>query len=647
MTTTTLAPYLTQQFFTNNGTFNAGGTIATFAGGTNTPIATFTDVTGITSNTNPIVLNARGECAIWLLPNTSYKFVMADSAGNVIWTRDNVTNAQLLTLFGGIDVGAANAYILNFASPFSSYVNGEVIFWIPGNTNTGPSTLNVNGLGVIPITNIDGSALGANQIVAGQTTEVMFFNGAFQLISIGSFSGVTIGTFGQEVPLPSAATVDLGTAPAHVVLITGTATITSFGASANLSAPIYIGRFSGSLTLTFNAVSLLLPGNASIVTTAGDSFIAQYLGNGNWRVAFYQFAASGNSGNQKIKPADTVIVSSTTLTPDPDLQSNTLAVGRYAYELMLLFDSVSAGAGFKFQNDGTAVDSRALSPVIETGFINAAADGPKQSTFYATPISYATVSTAANSNQAIYKGSLLVSTPGTFGIEWAQVASTASATTLRAGSYLNLTLFNTGTSSNIVQHVYVTPGSFTETIPTGFNTLTLEVWGGSGGGGTRFTSGIDGAGGGGAGSGGYARSSISVTGLGGDTILFTVGAAGLAGNTSGGTSSAASGTLAITTMTCTGGVLGGAATGLFAPGAGGTFGTAVGGTVVNTSGNAGAAGAASAGGGTGSGGGGGTGGFGIAGINGGGNMGGHGAGLHTFTSGTDGGTGIIIFSYSV
>lgn len=639
--TTTLAPYLTQQFFNNSGSFNAGGFLQTFAGGTNTPIATFTDSTGVTPNTNPIVLNARGECSIWLLPNTSYKFVLQDPAGNQIWSRDLVINAQLLTLFGGVDTGAANAYILNFASPFSTYVNGEVIFFIPSNSNNGPSTLNVNGLGIIPITNINGTALGANQIIAGQTTEVMFFNGAFQLISIGSFSGSTIGTFGQEVPLSSAATVDLGLAPAHVVLITGTTTITSLGNSASLSAPIYIGRFSSSLTLTFNAVSLLIPGNASIVTTAGDSFIAQFLGNGNWRIAFYQFAASGNSGNSKIKPADTTTISNVTLTPDPDLQSSTLAVGRYAYELMLLFDSVAAGAGFKFQNDGTAVDSRGLSPVIETGFVNAAAVGPRQSTFYAAPVTYATVSTAANSNQSIYKGSLLVSTPGTFGISWAQNASTASNTTLRAGSYLNLTLFNTGTSANLVQHVYQTPGSFVETIPVGFNTLTLEVWGGSGGGGARFISGIIISGGGGGGSGGYCRSSIVVTGFGGSTINFTVGVAGVVAGANGGNSTVTSGTFVIASPpTASGGVTGGNAVSGPVPGTGGAAGAAAGGNVVNTPGNAGAAGQNNA-----SGGFGGQGAFGIAGINGGGNAGGTGAGS-IFPAGFNGGTGIIIFSYS-
>lgn len=635
MTTTVLAPYLTSQFFGNNGAFLSGGQIATYQAGTVTPTATYIDSTGSTPNTNPIVLNSRGECSIWLLPNTAYKFVLQDSSGNPIWTRDQVTNAQLLTLFGGVDTGSANTYLLNFAWPYSSYANGEVIYFIPANSNTGPSTLNVNGLGVIPITNINGSVLGANQMVAGQTTEVMYYNGAFQLLAVGSLSGVTVGTFGQEVPLASAATTDLGTAPAHVVLITGTITITSFGASASIQAPVYLVRLAQSLTLTYNATSMVLPGGANIIGTAGDAFMALYLGSGNWKVDIYQ-SSTGSTSNAKIKPSDTAIVSNAVLMNDPDLQSNPLAIGRYSWEAYLIFDSVAGGAGFQWTNGGTAVDSRGVAPAIADGFINAAAYGPKSETPYATTITYATVGGAANSNVALYKGSLLVSTAGTFGIKWAQAVSTGSATTLRAGSYLTLSILNTGASAGLVQRVYSTPGSFSETVPTGYTTLTLEVWGGSGGGGTAFNGGGGNvSGGGGGGSAGYARSSISVAGMGGNTVNFTVGALGAA-NADGGSSSASSGTLVITTMTCTGGIHGMPGVSLAVAGAGGAGGTASGGTVVNTAGNSGTAGTNNAGGGLF-----GQGGFGIPGINGGGARGGTGS-----LVATAGGVGIVIFSYA-
>jgi hypothetical protein len=151
MTTTVLAPYLTSQFFGNNGAFLSGGQLFTYQAGTVTPIATAIDSTGVTPNTNPIVLNARGECSIWLMPNVAYKFVLQDSSGNPIWTRDQVTQSQLLTLYGGVDTGIVNAYVINFVANFTAYTDGIVIYFIPANGNTGPSTINVNGLGVFNI----------------------------------------------------------------------------------------------------------------------------------------------------------------------------------------------------------------------------------------------------------------------------------------------------------------------------------------------------------------------------------------------------------------------------------------------------------------------------------------------------------------
>jgi len=129
MTTTVLAPYLTQQFFGNNGAFLAGGQMFTYAAGTNTPIATYIDSLGVTTNTNPIILNARGEASIWLLPNVSYKFQLQDPLGNIIWTRDNVVQNLLLSLFGGVDTGGPNTYVLNYVATWTPPIpNGTVIY---------------------------------------------------------------------------------------------------------------------------------------------------------------------------------------------------------------------------------------------------------------------------------------------------------------------------------------------------------------------------------------------------------------------------------------------------------------------------------------------------------------------------------------
>src|SRR5690606_7462320 len=78
----------------------------------------------------------------------------------------------------------------------------------------------------------------------------------------------------------SATTTDLGAAAGRIVDVTGTTTITSFG---TVAAGVWrIVRFTGALTLTHNATSLILPGSANIKTAAGDCAIAVSLGSGNW-----------------------------------------------------------------------------------------------------------------------------------------------------------------------------------------------------------------------------------------------------------------------------------------------------------------------------------------------------------------------------
>jgi hypothetical protein len=86
--------------------------------------------------------------------------------------------------------------------------------------------------------------------------------------------------------IASAATTDLGTVTSQNVTVTGTTTITAFG-----TAPAGTFRrlvFSGILTLTHNATSLILPQGGNVVTAAGDSLEAVSLGSGNWRVTSYQ-----------------------------------------------------------------------------------------------------------------------------------------------------------------------------------------------------------------------------------------------------------------------------------------------------------------------------------------------------------------------
>jgi hypothetical protein len=88
--TTYISPQPKLQFLDNNGIPLSGGKVYTYAAGTTTPITTYTDYTGNTANSNPVVLDSRGECNIWL-GTSSYKFKLATSTDVEIWTVDNIS----------------------------------------------------------------------------------------------------------------------------------------------------------------------------------------------------------------------------------------------------------------------------------------------------------------------------------------------------------------------------------------------------------------------------------------------------------------------------------------------------------------------------------------------------------------------------
>jgi hypothetical protein len=89
--------------------------------------------------------------------------------------------------------------------------------------------------------------------------------------------------------IASAATTDLSTATGDFVDISGTTTITAFGTTA--AGVERTVRFTGILTLTYNATSLILPSAANITTAAGDTAVLRSLGSGNWLCVDYARAA--------------------------------------------------------------------------------------------------------------------------------------------------------------------------------------------------------------------------------------------------------------------------------------------------------------------------------------------------------------------
>lgn len=92
----------------------------------------------------------------------------------------------------------------------------------------------------------------------------------------------TVATIASSNP-----TTDIGSLGTNLVTVSGTASVHSFGSSASLANPIYFIRFTGAMSLIYDATAMILPGGATINTANGDCAIAEYKGSGDWKVHGY------------------------------------------------------------------------------------------------------------------------------------------------------------------------------------------------------------------------------------------------------------------------------------------------------------------------------------------------------------------------
>ncbi len=78
---------------TDEGRPLIGGQLFTYLSGTTTPAVTYANGEGAT-NTNPVLLNARGEARVFLDDTVSYTFVLKTAAGVTVWNQDGVKSAD-------------------------------------------------------------------------------------------------------------------------------------------------------------------------------------------------------------------------------------------------------------------------------------------------------------------------------------------------------------------------------------------------------------------------------------------------------------------------------------------------------------------------------------------------------------------------
>jgi len=84
-----LTPVPKIQFFAANGEPLVGGKLYSYAAGTTTPLVTYTDQAGTSANTNPVILDSRGEASVWL-GTGPYKLRLTSATDVDIWTVDDI-----------------------------------------------------------------------------------------------------------------------------------------------------------------------------------------------------------------------------------------------------------------------------------------------------------------------------------------------------------------------------------------------------------------------------------------------------------------------------------------------------------------------------------------------------------------------------
>ncbi|WP_373031670.1 hypothetical protein [Sulfurovum sp.] len=286
-----LTPNPKMQFFDSGGNFLVLGKVYTYEAGTSTPLATYTDSTGAQENTNPIILDAKGQASIWLSAN-AYKFVVYDA--------DDVLQPD----------GGDNIDPLSFAT--EEWVDtADVPTFIDATSFSVPNdrTLSYEDYRAIKLTVSAGTVYGhviSSTFGSGITTVTVRLKSGSVDSGISATSLGLITSTSTSMPFStlilSEDTTDLAAATTTNVLgtqsstihITGASpiTITSFGVSLREGLKHRVtSTGAGAHVLTHNATSLILPGGIDITVAQGDSWTVEDLGSNNCRVHSYTRAS--------------------------------------------------------------------------------------------------------------------------------------------------------------------------------------------------------------------------------------------------------------------------------------------------------------------------------------------------------------------
>lgn len=187
------------QFSGASGAPLVNGSLTVYLAGTMTLTDTWQDYALTIANTNPVALDSRGECILWLDSSKSYKFVLSNSGGAVQWTQDNISST--LAKLAAADGGGLIGYTPSFSGALASTVTlahdrlvNLASFLDPGDTDATQAFLNATAaskLQDVPLLIEGGSYL---------ITESISFSRGFITSGAVTISGPTL-TVGAVPPI--------------------------------------------------------------------------------------------------------------------------------------------------------------------------------------------------------------------------------------------------------------------------------------------------------------------------------------------------------------------------------------------------------------------------------------------------------------
>lgn len=130
-----------------------------------------------------------GQIAMLIYDGTNLQLINPDMTATIAAISSSITT-NVATLKTGIqnqsytyilDTGAANVYVATLSPAVTSYVTGLTLTIKVANTNTGASTINVNGLGAKTIKTMKGLALVGKELVAGTVVTMSYDGTDFKL----------------------------------------------------------------------------------------------------------------------------------------------------------------------------------------------------------------------------------------------------------------------------------------------------------------------------------------------------------------------------------------------------------------------------------------------------------------------------------